>query len=223
MKKSFQIVSFVITFFLLVAPVFAQALELGDWFSGDFFWQEVLALPSDWQPNQNLRNFVFNFLVPFIALYAIILGILRNIGIFRMTTGIEAVVAFAMAFMTLPSRIFLGFVQFTLGVGGIWAYLLFLVMLFGGGGFYAFGFVRRHQGEYTVYTHYKKQLDRINSEMYLITDKRTQLMNQLGNPNLRPAEINSIKNKIDQLTDLSQKLELQRDQLKQAYQSAKYA
>jgi len=62
------------------------------------------------------------------------LGLLRELRIYRRQPNIEYVLAFVIAFSTLPTRIFVSFVALSLGVLGILSYVVFLI-LFGLGTF----------------------------------------------------------------------------------------
>lgn len=198
--RNLSILPFLLTFFLLVTPAFAQ-LELGDWWSFDYFWSEALGLPGEWAPTESVRNFIFNFLVPFIALYAILLGIIRALGMFRTTPSIELIIAFAMAFMTLPSKIFIAFVSFTLGLAGIWGYIVFLAMFLGGSYFYGVGFLRKHKTQADIYVTYSKEVNTLREERKSLYEKITKLEKEISSEDLSLEQIQDRMKKIKKLRE----------------------
>jgi predicted membrane channel-forming protein YqfA (hemolysin III family) len=94
----------------------------------------LLDIPSD--TLQSPSNFIFLLLVPFIAVWAICLGFLKQLRIFPRTPSIEIIISFCMAFATLPSGILNYFVSYLLAAAGGWATIMFFVMFFVGVTFY---------------------------------------------------------------------------------------
>lgn len=91
-----------------------------EWFLG-----EALGFPDEWL---TVNGFIFNFFVPFIGVWAIILGFLRVIRIFETESRLEYIISFAMAFSTLPLGWFVPFVQWAFGIGGAYATLAFVLL-----------------------------------------------------------------------------------------------
>lgn len=75
-----------------------------------------------------LPKFIYNLLIPFIAIWAIVLGMMRAIGIFRNQSGLETIIAFTISFATLPSGVFVSIVSVMLGLLGIYAVGAFFVL-----------------------------------------------------------------------------------------------
>ncbi|MGC8812355.1 MAG: hypothetical protein ACP5O8_02095 [Candidatus Aenigmatarchaeota archaeon] len=203
-KKTSSFFLLLIIFFSLI--VSAKAQDYGEFWSIEYLWSQVLGLPQEWL---QAREFIFNFLVPFLALYVILLGILRQLKIFWRTPAIEVVVAFAMAFMTLPSRIFITFVSITLGAAGIWGYLMFLLMFFGGSLFYSWGFVRRRQALANIYSGYQKGAKGLENELHNIRIQmakiQQEMLQQPAGTDLTPY-INKIEKLRKQEEDIINKL-----------------
>jgi cell division protein FtsB len=195
-KKCFLLIFFI--FLLLITSVKAQ--EYGELWSLEYFWTQVFGLPEEWLPSQNLRNFIFNFMVPFLALFTILLGILRQIRIFWRTPAIEIVIAFAMAFLTLPSKVFITFVNLTLAFAGIWGYLMFLFMFIGGSLFYSLAFVRRWRGRADIYKHFRSSMEYLSNEEEILSAQIADLYHKLSEAK-DPEEINRINKKIKNLKE----------------------
>lgn len=202
MNKNVCLLFLFLIFFLSLA-VSVKAQEFSNFWSVEYFWKEVFGLPEEWLPTQNMRNFIFNFMVPFLALYAIILGILRQLRIFWRTPAIEIVVAFAFAFSTLPSKIFITYVYLTLAFGAVVAYTIFLILFIGGWALYSLVYLRKWGGRADLLKHYRKSMDRLSKEEKILTAEIAQLYHQLSA--IDPADpqatqkINKIKSKIDSL------------------------
>jgi hypothetical protein len=180
-----------------------------EFWSIEYLWKDVFGFPADWiQP----RNLIFNFIVPFIALFAVILGMLRNLRIFPRTPSIEIVIAFAMAFMTLPSHIFVVFVSWSLSVAGMWAYVLFLAMFVGGSWFYSVGFLRRKQTAAGIYSTYEKERKSLELQLGIIRGeivKKTQELPKASGENLA-----RLLREIEELKDKEKKIMEQIDALR---------
>jgi hypothetical protein len=174
MKKiSIFLLSVLLSTLFLSNLVVAQA----EWFDVDYLWGDVFGLPSDWlQP----RMFLFNFLLPFIALMAICLGMLRSLRIFPRSPNLEILIAFVMAFMTLPSRGFISFVQVSLAFAGGWAYFWFLVMFMGGSALFSVGFLHREAGTMAMYSAYRKDVGRLDTEIHYTIQRMIQLRNDIS-------------------------------------------
>ncbi|MCS7106011.1 MAG: hypothetical protein NZ942_01710 [Candidatus Aenigmarchaeota archaeon] len=173
-KKFFAFFIFTLIFFslhLLVKAKETQEDQVYNFFQWDpkYIWVEVFGLPEEWlQP----RNFLFNFLVPFLALYVILLGIFRQLRIFWRTPGVEVVLAFAISFIFLSTKIFLIYLQITLGLVGVWGYSMFLLMFIVGSFLYSLGyifkpyaFLQRQRTLATVYKTYRKGTESLEKQL----------------------------------------------------------
>lgn len=211
MGKTVEFICLLLSLLIFVNAVLAQTVEWGDFFSVDYLWTDVFGLSSDWlQP----KLFLFNFLVPFVAIFAVCLGLLRALRIFERTPNIEMVLAFAMAFMTLPSHIFIAFVNITLGLGGMWSYGIFILLFLVGTGYYVFYRFRMWGTMADTASSLKQARDSISDNLSQIGSRRTQITVRLGQPNLSPAEVASLNNELNQLDQREQQLLLQMKTLK---------
>jgi hypothetical protein len=211
MKKQIQLFSLLLTFFLLVSFVKAQD-QTNQLLDFNYFWREVLGLPEEWAPTQNLSNFIFNFMVPFLALYTILLALLKQLRLFWRSNAAQWVIAFAMAFMTLPSRVFVTFVQVTLALAGMWGYLMFLAMFFIGSYFYSLFFVRRWGRKADIYKAYRNTIRRLSNEEAMLMKEEKTLIDELSTVKDQK-EIDRIRKR---LTEVREQLAKVRNQLRQA-------
>jgi len=159
--------------------VIAQTLERGDLYSVEYLWEEVFGLPAEWMIP---RNFIFNFMVPFLALFAVCLGMIRAIGMFRRSPNIEVVLAFSMAFLTLPSKWFIWFVAGSLAFAGGYAYILFLIMFFIGGALYTRTFYLRKLTAKEAAEHYLKTIKKLYTDLNRIDRRLSTIRRQLADP-----------------------------------------
>ncbi len=91
----------------------------------------ILGIPGDYLGN-SISNLIFRLIVPFIAIWAITLGFLKALRIFPRSANLEIIIAFTMAFATLPTGIFVAFVGFLLAFSGVWSVGIFFIMFIGG-------------------------------------------------------------------------------------------
>lgn len=121
MKKTF-LLSFTLTSLFLVNFVFAQTFN----YVYDVNWiANILKIPQDFL---YLPNLLWYLIVPFIAIWAIVLGFMRTLRIFRNSSGLEMIISFVMAFATLPSGAFSILVGWLLGFSGFVAVIAFFGM-----------------------------------------------------------------------------------------------
>lgn len=212
-RKACLLFLFLIFFSFLAVSVKAQ--EYGDFWSVEYFWKEVFGLPEEWMPTQNVRNFIFNFMVPFLALYAIILGILRQLRIFWRTPAIEIVVAFAFAFSTLPSKAFITYVYITMALGTVVAYTIFLILFIGGWALYSLAYLRKWGGRADLYKHYRKSMDRLSKEEKVLAAEIAQLYTQLSSIDPSDPQATQKMNKINtKIKTLKERLDTIREQMR---------
>jgi hypothetical protein len=130
MKKN-SIIIFVLVFFVIFSPiVFAQNFQFNPLNWNIQSIADLLQIPQD--AFKSPGNFIFLLLVPFIAVWAITLGFLKQLRIFPRSPSIETIIAFTMAFATLPSGILTYFVSYALAAAGGYATIMFFVMFFVG-------------------------------------------------------------------------------------------
>ena len=111
-----------------------------------------------------MPNFLWKLLLPFIAIWAIVLGFLRQIRIFNKSEKLEIIISFTMAFLTLPSRIFVGFVGFFAGLSAAVAVTIYFSMFIIGVAFYSVRFWRRENlSNEILKAYYKRKNNRYQS------------------------------------------------------------
>jgi len=125
-----------LVFLLQVSVVSAQIYGLPDWgnLSDQVF--DALGFPYEWR---TVTGFLYNFLVPFIGIWAILLGFLRVVRIFQYQPRLEIIITFAMAFMTIPLGWFVPFVQWAFAFMGAYTVIVFLLLF--GFGIFIYGWV----------------------------------------------------------------------------------
>ena len=168
MKKFLIFVS--ILFLISVNSVFAQNIQtITD------IATNVFGIPQEWLTVQKI---IFNVIIPFIAIMAVSLGMLKQLRIFPRSTNIEILLAFVMAFSTLPTKAFVVFVGWSLAAMGIWAYIIFFLLFIVGSTIFGFmrgkGYVAEYKASVDVYNTIQKELQdvrdrRVDLNKHLIT------------------------------------------------------
>ncbi|MEM0476411.1 MAG: hypothetical protein QW367_02105 [Candidatus Aenigmatarchaeota archaeon] len=93
--------------------------------------------------------FIYFFLLPFVAIYAITWASLKQIKIFEgLGRNLEGLFAFIIAFMTLPMGTFILLVAFWFSVMGAFSIAIFVAMFLAGVFFRGLGFVEEKRFEY---------------------------------------------------------------------------
>ncbi|MEM5872775.1 MAG: hypothetical protein QXV63_00905 [Candidatus Aenigmatarchaeota archaeon] len=93
--------------------------------------------------------FIYFFLLPFVAIYAITWAFLKQIKIFEgLGRNLEGLFAFIIAFMTLPMGTFILLVAFWFSVMGAFSVAVFVVMFLAGVFLRGLGFVEEKHLEY---------------------------------------------------------------------------
>ncbi|HLC39695.1 MAG TPA: hypothetical protein VJJ76_02330 [archaeon] len=134
--QKIMLLSFLLTTIFLISLVSAQY----DFLSYPYtqYILDILKIPPEFIREGNIiSNVIFRLLVPFIAIWTIILGFLRTLRIFPRSPGLETIISFTMAFATLPTGAFIALVGFMLAAAGIWSVILFFGMFILGATLYA--------------------------------------------------------------------------------------
>jgi len=193
--------------------VIAQTLEWGDLYSVEYLWEEVFGLPAEWMIP---RNFIFNFMVPFLALFAVCLGMIRAIGMFRRSPNIEVVLAFSMAFLTLPSKWFIWFVSVSLGFMGGYAYVLFFIMFLLGGGLYTRTFYLRKLTAKKTAESYLRALETLHKDLRRINSRLREIQDRLADVYISDRERERLIKEAFQLRAEREKILDQLEKIKEA-------
>jgi len=111
-------------------------------FAAQFFI--MLGLPMEWM---YLPAIIYLFILPFAAIYTIVWAFLRSIEIFaNVPSSVNRVLAFIIAFLTIPLGWFVKLVWVLFAVLGAWSLVIFAAIFILGVLFRGYGVVRR---EYT--------------------------------------------------------------------------
>lgn len=213
---------FIFTLALFSNAALAQ-LEPFPTAAGDILLR-IIGLPSDFV--QTVPDFIFRFIVPFLALFAIVYGIFREIRIFAGQPRLQGAISFFMVFLTLspssflfsPSLFFL-FVSFVLQAGAVFAFLIFIFMFFVGGALMSVSFWYRRKGEALVQKTYHDRRNDLTRELNALEgalmNQRAALADAVarGDENRRRALEQLIARTRERLDDIERKLH----ELRQAY------
>ncbi|MBS3055712.1 MAG: hypothetical protein J4452_04475 [Candidatus Aenigmarchaeota archaeon] len=164
MKKFLLFVS--IVFLISVNSVFAQNWDIS---TVTEVATNVFGIPQEWLTAQKL---IFNVIIPFLALMAVCLGMLKQLRIFPRAQYVEVLLAFLMAFSTLPLKWFVIFVTWSLGAMGVWAYIIFFVLFVFGSLLFGIMRGRGYVGEFNASMAFYKD---VNKELDQIRQKRIDL------------------------------------------------
>jgi uncharacterized protein YqgQ len=162
---------FIFTFFsvLILTSSFVQAQQTWSeawaqsWFGATrYLWVTIFGLPEEWM---RIPTIIYNVIIPFIALFAVSLGFLRQLRIFSRAPNIEVAIAFCMAFATLPSHAFIVFVGWSLALMGGSAWVAFTCLFIGGIIFYSWGRLWGFRAEKEVATRYLEIAQKTKGEI----------------------------------------------------------
>jgi hypothetical protein len=171
-----------LAFSFLASSAHAQFWGVGgtgaEWFDVEWWWTSVFGLEEDWMKAPAI---IYNFIIPFIAIFAISLGIIKQLRIFHRNPNIEAVIAFTMAFSTLPSHAFVTLVSWSLAAMGGYAYIAFLALFFIGTTFAFLIKWRGWSGEYAAAGAYVRSLQGMQEQISEIQDQRTTINQSKSN------------------------------------------
>lgn len=158
----------------------------------------ILGIPGDVY-GQNISNLIFRLIVPFIAIWAITLGFMRTLRIFRNSPGLETIISFAMAFATLPTGVFVAFVGALLAFSGVWATMFFFGMFIVGIVLYSNTWF---WGNY--------EINRLGKEERTLRQKMKKIDEQLRNPSTTPDLAHELMDERDtieyQLKDIERRI-----------------
>jgi len=142
-------------FSILFVPGVAQAQYYSSSQVVDFIWVKTFGFKSQWlsQPNQIITQVI----LPSIAVYAIFLGLLRTLQVFRGMGNMEHVIA-AVVMLSALFMGWIGWISAWMAVLGLWSVVIFIVLIFIGGSLYTAGFIKRtkHQQIDSLLTDYDK-------------------------------------------------------------------
>lgn len=172
-----------LAFNFLLPNVYAQ-LSIGGFPSTTNFrpWVEFIVgnnqFPDSWLV---FPNIVYYLILPFIAIVAVVYGIISDLRIFRYTRWVRGVIAVAMAGMTLPSGWLISAVLAFYAFNAEFAALAFGVVFFIGVILWAVGTTGRMAfGTVNEITQTKAQGSEINALTAQIRELRNQNINDIN-------------------------------------------
>lgn len=120
MMKSVLVASFLVSMLSFSGVASAQFVSGGDIGSTIALY---LGVPPEWLYPPEL---IFNFIVPFLAIFAVVLFFMRAIRIMPYNSKLEAFISFLIAFSTLPTHVFFWLVSVMLQALGYLAFFAFV-------------------------------------------------------------------------------------------------
>ncbi len=187
MKKLFT--AFAISFLAILPTVLAQtAIPGGDVISS------ILGIPADWLV---FPAFIYQFIIPFAALFVIVYGLVKQLRIFDRPRNFAGIISFLIAFSTLgPSSLtgffdnsaFYQFVAGSLAYMGAFAYGIFILLFFVGGGLYFWKRTNVSMTEAGVFSAYRSQQGELNNRLSTLEENLTGTMRDIAretNPDRR--------------------------------------
>ncbi|HKZ45445.1 MAG TPA: hypothetical protein VJ343_01950 [archaeon] len=139
-------IGFLIVLTLVLIQLSALVYAQVDVTSGVNAFLDIIGIPREWQ---KMPELLYYFIVPFLGIWAIVLGFLRIIPIFRYHSRIEYVITFAIAFSTVwpTGWLMLAVKAMFVIIGVVTVFAFGILFLFGvliyawltGKGFWGFG------------------------------------------------------------------------------------
>lgn len=200
MKKI--VLSLLIFYLLISTSVYAQVQVPVEWKWLADGANLLFGIPAEWMDTPG--EFIGNVLVPFIAIFAIFLGFLRQLHIFEGESKIQMVIALGVAFVTGITRLFVYLVGIILSALGFWSVLLFAFMFILGSVLYSWGYYRRGRAGVKIIRAYETSIDKLKAE-------HEKLGSELANA-IKTGDIE----KADKLKDRLQQNEKKMEEIKAA-------
>lgn len=181
--------------------VYAQYDPLQNWYEANpnakWFFEQALGFPDEWM---TIKGFVWKFLVPFIGVWAIVLGFLRVIGIFSDQDKLEYVISFVAALFTIPTGVLAWFVYAMFGLMGGWATFLFFGLFFIGTAAYSLvkgrGFWGLGRGVGGVFDTQGKTL---TNEIRRMEGKKSRLLREIAEKKGKNLNTKALEAQLDKL------------------------
>lgn len=158
----------VFMFSVLFAPalVMAQAFNSNQAF--DFIWVRTFGFDQEWASNPRLL--LVNAVVPAFALFAIMVGMMRVVGVSR---GMGSTAEYLIAIAVMLAALFtggLGWISQALVIMGSTGVIIFVAMFMVGSGLWAWSYVRRKDTEKDIEQAYGRSVKSIRAEIRVATD-----------------------------------------------------
>jgi hypothetical protein len=142
--------------------------------------------------------FLGNVAIPFIAIWAIVLGFLKTLRIFEGSEKLQIILSFAIAFITGITRGMVIIVSALLSIAGAWAVGGFVFIFIIGVSLYSWAFWKKGRAGEKVVAAYKTAIDRYHREYDKLAD---ELAKELKKPNPDANNIANLKRKMEELKE----------------------
>jgi hypothetical protein len=196
MRKLYFYLPLLICLIFVAKSVLAQDLnvdfsKVGNWIG------EFLGIPRNLMTTSKVFRYV---MLPFLAVFIAVLGIMRDIMLFRRSRHLDWILALLISFIILPWSGAMGWLILWLyGTGGVLSVtvvgllILFGAIMFGVGG--GMGIFRRYTSEFREVKDMNKHLDGLQKDLSNLRRRYYTRMRQ----NAGPDELNRIERQMNEL------------------------
>jgi len=194
----------------IISTIFVQSVyaaqQIPGWNSAVNILTMITGMPTSFF--DTFPEFLFHFLMPFLMIWFICLGFMKQLRIFtRAPNWIDWFISFTMSALTVyPTGLLIRWVIFFSNAGAFFSILAFFGLFIIGLWFNSEIFFRHHSGEAKTYKDLKNIEGQLIWEIHKLNLKLTAATT--------PAQINNIKNKLDHKEE---SLKLTRLKMKQIY------
>lgn len=163
-RGALSLLAIAAVFSFFFAPSLAEAQYYGSSQIVDFVWVKTFGFKAQWLNEP--KEIILQVILPSVAIYAVFLGLLRTLQIFRGMGSMEHVIAA----VVMLSSLFMGWIGWVSGfmaVLGVWSIAIFIFLILIGGVLYSIGFVKRtkHTQIDSILSDYNKATGGIHKQM----------------------------------------------------------
>ena len=161
--------SFILGFLLSTQLAFAQQFVdlqnyLGSWFSVENLVKFIFpGYPDEWL---RVPQVIYYVIIPFITAFTVLYGLLVEFRIFQRAPKVNAVLAFAMAFLLMPSGILTWIVTVLYAGGAFLGVVAFIVVFIIGIFIWGYGTSWRFWATYSQPRHIAQNMAQINQQIH---------------------------------------------------------
>jgi hypothetical protein len=178
------------TFSFFFTPTIAEAQYYSSNQIVDFIWVKTFGFKSQWlnQP----RDIILQVILPSLAVYAIFLGLIRTLQIFRGMGSMEHLIAVVVTLSSLFMG-WIGWVSAWMALLGVWSIVIFIFMILVGGGLYSYGFIRSSKQRYVneILSDYQKATNRVYRDIDNYNRHISRIDNEILNLTIKGIDPNS--------------------------------
>ena len=216
--RSFRTLAFslILVFVMLVQPIFAQT-DLQNYLGSAMSVPNLVKFLFPGYPDEWLRipEVIYYVVIPFITAFTVLYGLLIELRIFRNAPKVNAVLAFSMAFLMMPSGILTWIVTVLYAGGAFIGVLAFIAVFIIGVIIWGYGTSWRFWGTYGSARAVAQNIHNINSQIQFHQQRIQHFQQQILN-NPTSSNIQNWQNQITQHQNTIATLQQQRVQLQQA-------